>query len=75
MRQWLKELRDEKKLTMLQMSEALGCTESYYSLIEKGERQKKMDLALATKLSVALDVPITEIIEKESQEQAQQADK
>lgn len=46
---------------MAQMAQMLDITESYYSLIEAGERQKKMDMMLASKLSVIFGIPIEEI--------------
>lgn len=65
MRDWLIKARTDKGLTMRQMGEALDISESYYSLIESGERQKRMDLALVTRLSAVLGIPITEIAKKE----------
>ena len=68
MRGWLKEKRNEKRYTMAQMASMLGITESYYSMIEAGDRQKKMDLALAAKFSVVFGTPVEKIIELENQE-------
>lgn len=65
MRDWLKEKRKEAGLTMAQMANKLNVTESYYSLIESGERQKKMDILLVSKLSVILSVPVEKIVEME----------
>ena len=65
MRDWLKETRTERGLTMAQMAERLDITESYYSLIESGERQKKMDISFAWKLSQVLSVPVDRIVEME----------
>lgn len=65
MRLWLKTAREKKELTMKMLADKLNISESYYCSIENGERQKKMDLSLAAKLSVALDMPIVEIIENE----------
>lgn len=67
MRDWLKESRSEKGLTMAQMASRLNISESYYSLIEAGDRQKKMDMVIANKLSVILGVPIKKIVELESE--------
>lgn len=66
MREWLKAKRSEKGLTMAQMAEKLSITESYYSYIEAGERQKKMDVSLVGKLSAALDIPVEEIFREEA---------
>ena len=66
MRDWLKEKRTERGLTMAQMAERLDLTESYYSLVESGKRQQKMDIVLAAKLSTVLAFPIDQIVELES---------
>lgn len=66
MREWLKAKRTEKGLTMAQMAEKLSITESYYSYIEAGERQKKMDVSLVGKLSAALDIPVEEVFRQEA---------
>lgn len=67
MRDWLTKARTEKGLTMKQMGERLDITESYYSMIESGTRQKKMDLTLVAKLSTVLEIPIAEISALENQ--------
>ena len=67
MRQWLKTARIEKGLTMKDMGTKLGITESYYCAIEAGERQKKMDIVLASALSTILGMPIAEVIRCESE--------
>ena len=67
MRDWLKEKRTAKGLTMAQIAETIGITESYYSLIESGERQKKMDIMLVSKLSVILSIPVEQIVAFEAQ--------
>lgn len=65
MRDWLKEKRVEKGMTMADISEKMGITESYYCLIENGERQKKMDIAIAMKLAAILNMPVGRIVELE----------
>ena len=62
MREWLAEARSKKGYTMRQMGELLNISESYYSMIEKCERQKKMDITLVAKLSSILDVPLSKIV-------------
>jgi transcriptional regulator with XRE-family HTH domain len=47
------------------MAENLEITQQYYSLIENGDRQKKMDIGLLSKLSDALNIPIADLIEME----------
>lgn len=68
MRDWLADVRKAKDMTQLDVAKKLGISEAYYSYIENGDRQKKMELALAAKLSVIFEIPIEEIIELESME-------
>lgn len=68
MREWLKQAREDKGLTMKQISNQLGITESYYCCIENGTRQKNMDLTLVSALSVALKMPIAKIAKLEQEE-------
>lgn len=65
MREWLKEARLARKLTQKQMADAVGVTEAYYSLIESGDRQKKIDLTLALRLGTALGLSIAEVAKLE----------
>jgi transcriptional regulator with XRE-family HTH domain len=65
MRDWLLKARKEKNLTQLQVSEMLGISESYYSFIEAGTRQKKLELPMASKLSEILGISIRQIVELE----------
>lgn len=66
MREWLRNLRTEKKLTMKDMATKLGISESYYCAIENGERQKKMDMVLAAGISSVLGIPVSMIIQYEA---------
>lgn len=66
MREYLISLRTEKGLTQKQIAQKLDISESYYNQIEKGERQKKMDITLLNRLSLALEIPITVLIEHEN---------
>lgn len=65
MRDWLKEKRTEQGMTMAEMAKRLDLSESYYSKIESGDRQRKMDIRLVSKLCKILDISIEEIISKE----------
>lgn len=49
------------------MGKELGISESYYCMIENGERQKKMDITLLSLIAQVLDKPITEIIRMETE--------
>lgn len=65
MRDWLKEERIKQRLTQKQMADALRISEPYYSFIESGDRQKKMDVSLAMNIGNILGLSIEEIIAKE----------
>lgn len=65
MRDWLKDRRTQAGMTMAEMAAKLDLTESYYSRIENGDRQKKMDIVLVGKLSAVLDLPVNEIMSLE----------
>lgn len=64
-RDWLLKARTDRGLTQQQVANKIDVSESYYSFIESGERQKKMDIALAAKLSIVFDIPIDAIVELE----------
>ena len=65
MRDWLVEARKNANMTQLQIAEKLNISEGYYSYIESGERQKKMDITFAIKLANVLNMPIQMIIDYE----------
>lgn len=65
MREWLRNSRNEKGLTMKELGAKLGISESYYCAIESGTRQKDMDLTLVAALSAALDMSVADIITHE----------
>lgn len=67
MREWLKALRNEKGLTMKDMGEKLGISESYYCAIENGERQKKMDMMIASGLATILGISVSNVVTYENQ--------
>ena len=65
-RDWLKDARTKQRLTMKQMADALGITEAYYSLIESGNRQQKMDVTIAFKLGAILGLSLEDIMTAEA---------
>lgn len=66
MRNWLREAREKKAMTMKDISRKLDITESYYWCIENGERQKDLNLSLVTKLSKILGISVNKIIAEEN---------
>ena len=65
MREYLRKCRENSGLTQYETAKKLGISESYYSLIENGERQQKMTIELAAKLSNVFGVTIEYIMEQE----------
>lgn len=67
MREYLIKLRKGKSLTQQQMADKIGITKQYYNLIEKGKRQKKMDIVLVSAIASVFDMPIEQIVEYEKE--------
>ena len=65
MRKWLKDLREKNKLTQQDMAKKLSIAQQYYSCIEKGERQKDLNLSIVKKISGIFGVSIEWIAEQE----------
>lgn len=65
MREYLKKLREEKGLNQQEMADKIGISKQYYSLIENGERQKKMDITLVSAIATICGVSVEKIIEFE----------
>lgn len=64
-RVYLIDLRNKKGLTQLDISKSMGISESYYNLIEQGQRQKNMNIVILYGLSKALKVPVNILVDKE----------
>ena len=65
-REWLKKARIDRGLKQKDLAAQLGISEQYYSYIESGTRQKKMDVMLINGLSVALGMPVMDVIKEET---------
>lgn len=65
-REYLIEAREKAGLTQQDVANRIGISRQYYQMVETGERQKRMDLSIAGGLSVVLNIPITEIVQRES---------
>ena len=61
-RQWLKDLRTAKGLTVTEAARKLELSQPYYSLIEAGERQKRLELSLAAKIADLYHITIDQIL-------------
>ena len=49
MRMYLKKLREQSKFTQQEVADKLGMARAYYTRIENGERQQKMDIEIIQK--------------------------
>lgn len=65
MRQYLKELRNKKKISQQGVADALNISQNYYSQIETGVRKPSIDLMFLIKLSEFFDVELDYLIEQE----------
>ena len=65
MRDWLKKLRQDNLKTQLETANKLDISESYYNLIENGERQKQLSMELAQKIADVFGVSLDYISEQE----------
>lgn len=64
-RQYLIDLRARANESQQDVADAIGISRQYYSFIESGERQKRMDITLATRLARHFSVDISVIVEHE----------
>ena len=62
MRTWLYNLRTANYLSASEMAKRLGISPAYYSLIERGERQKSMNIDLAAKIANLAGIPISSVV-------------
>ena len=65
-RDYLIKYRVRNGIKAADMAKQLGLSESYYSQIENGKRQKNMDIALVSVISKVTGIPLQEIVEHES---------
>ena len=65
MRTYLVELREERGLSQQDVSKTLNISSQYYSMIERGERQSKMEITLAVQLSNIFNVTLQRFIDME----------
>lgn len=65
MREWLIKLRGET--SQEDIAKKLGITQQYYSYIETGERQKKMDIQICEKIASIFNISVADIIRYENE--------
>jgi len=65
MREYMRLQRLKIGLKQIEVAEAAGISKSYYSDIERGNRQKNIDISMLAKLAVPLRLTISDMIEFE----------
>lgn len=65
LRVWLKNIRLMNNETQLSLANKLDISESYYNMIENGERKKDLDLSMVVKLAELFNVSVEWIAEQE----------
>lgn len=70
MREWLREARTKAGKTQEEVAKELDMSLSYYSLIERGERQNPMDLTLCIKLAKIFSLSLKQIVKFETGEES-----
>jgi len=68
MRNWLKNLRQEKNLNQSRTAKLMGISRQYYSYIEAGERLTDLTFSVAIKLSKIFDISLEDIKNFEEKE-------
>jgi transcriptional regulator with XRE-family HTH domain len=66
MRQYLKDMREERSMTTIKAAELANLTQSHYCMIESGERQADMALSIMKKLANGFNVSLQTIIDEET---------
>lgn len=69
MRKYLVTLREKSKYSQQNVAEKLNITTQYYQMIEKGKRQRKMEVTLATQLANIFNISLEELLDEERKSQ------
>ena len=72
MRDWLYNIRKQNLLTMKEVANALGISESYYCVIEHGNRQRLMDVRTASVLARLFHMSVEDVCRMEEQWRAEE---
>lgn len=67
MRKYLIKLREKQNESQQDVANAIGISRQYYSMIESGERQKRMDIVLISSLARHFGVSEAEIVKFEQE--------
>lgn len=66
MRSWMKEKREELGLTQQNVADSIGISKQYYQLIEKGQRQKKLNTLIIMNLATCFGISAIDIVNFET---------
>ena len=66
LREYLKKLRQDMRMSQQAVADKMGVYQSYYNMIETGERQADMSLSVMQRLAAVFSVPVEYILEQES---------
>lgn len=66
-RKYLIKYREQRNESQQDVATALNISRQYYLMIENGQRQKRMDVVLVNALANHFGVPITDIINNETE--------
>lgn len=61
MRQYLVSLRNEHGYSQQDVADKLNISRQYYQMIETGERQKKMDISLASSIATLYGISVMDV--------------
>jgi transcriptional regulator with XRE-family HTH domain len=65
LRDWLVKLRGN--MSTGDVAKKLGISQQYYSYIENGKRQKKMDIQMCERIAMAFGIDISDVVRYESE--------
>ena len=65
MREWLIKLHGSS--TQGDIAKKLGISQQYYSYIENGERQRKMDIQICEKIAEVFNISVSDVIKYEAE--------
>ena len=66
LREYLKKLRQDMRMSQQAVADKMGVYQSYYNMIETGERQADMNLSIMRKLAAVFGVSMEYILEEEN---------
>ncbi|MDL2327506.1 helix-turn-helix transcriptional regulator [Ruminococcaceae bacterium OttesenSCG-928-A11] len=69
MRQYLLDLRENRKMSQQDVAQLAGITQAYYCFIEQGKRQRAMSMATLQKLAMAFSLQPSDIFQMETEYQ------